>query len=159
MFSKTTMIVMADEAWTTRALLTAFAIARQVGGTVTLLRMIPVTHPGHLGTSFGYMNNPKADADALNHYRQMAAGDVDLKVVDFQYISRVEAICDAAEQLDAKIVLTSLPDSRLPYLHALRTWLLKAQLRHQGRTLISSTPALVLQPFHAQPRVRHAHRH
>lgn len=139
--SPTLMVMMGERAWTLEALHLACALARHEVGTVTLVRMIPVMHPSYLGTEFACWEPTGQECRDMDEYMQLiAAYGVDSAEMIFQYINLTDALCDAAEQLEASYVFATLPQSRIPYWHRFQTHLLQTRLARQNRTLCTLEP-------------------
>src|SRR5207248_3083715 len=130
------MVQIGEPKWTLAALHLASAVARTNGDALILVKMIPVSHVGWLGTEFGYRNFTEADRRLLKDYAATAedygvASSVEL----YQYAILSDAIADAAEYVNARIIFATLPHYKLPFWRRFLIWRLHARLKRQGRLL------------------------
>src|SRR5438045_2366359 len=66
------MVQVAEPTWTVAALHLACAVARTQGEALVLVKMVPVSHVGWLGTELGYQNFTEADHRLLREYAATA---------------------------------------------------------------------------------------
>ena len=137
----TILVQLAEEVWTMKALHLACTLARTVGGEVALLRLMQVDQPGFLGTPFG--NQPPDERERRNFEEYAATAedyDVPMTLVSMQCMSSLEAVADAAEQLDAKVVFAHVPPSRIPYWRRFQVWNMQRALRPQRQLFTLDQP-------------------
>jgi hypothetical protein len=127
------VLVQAAEAhWTTQAMHLAAALARNEGGQVALLRLVPVQHLAFLGTPLGDRSANGQEYEDLKQYAATAEDyGVELSVYTMQCYAPLEAVAQAAELVDAQVVFASVPPSHIPYWQRLRTWRLAHKLNHR----------------------------
>lgn len=131
------MVQVADRAWTLEALHCACLMARQMSATVAIVKMIPVQHPGWLGTEWGNMYFTEQDKRDLDDYQATVEDyGITCNLVPFQYMTLADATGDAAEQLEASVIFAKLPPTLLPFWRKVLVWGLKRRLSRQGRLLI-----------------------
>lgn len=107
---------MADENWTLAAVNDACNLARKMDATITLLRLMPVQHLSYLGTDFGITAPTTREYQNMREYAAIAERyGVEMTVRPMQIVSALEAIADAADQLDADVVFAYVPKSHIPY--------------------------------------------
>jgi nucleotide-binding universal stress UspA family protein len=128
----TVLVQAADESWTTQAMHLAAALARNEGGEVALLRLLPVQHLEYLGTPLGDESPTSQEYDDLKQYAATAEDyGVELTVYTMQCFAPLDAVAQAAELVDAQVVFASVPPSHIPYRQRLRTWWLAHRLNHR----------------------------
>jgi hypothetical protein len=136
---KTFLVQMADRAWTEAALHVACAMAHSSNGsegTVVLLRMIQMQHYSWLGTDFGWESFSPEESSAIWSYKAIAEKyGVELCVEPMQWLDYVDALVQAADDLDADAVFAHVPASKLPLWRRCQTWDLRRQLQHRQRAL------------------------
>ncbi len=143
------MVQMADHDWTLPAMHMACMRARSTGAAVVLMKMIPVQHPGYLGTDFGYWNLSQRDVDSTAYYQSIAEDyGVPCAVQYFQYATLPEALSDAAAYVDAHEVFAVLPEYSLPYWTRIQLWALRRRLTQQGRALYTSADSVEMDSEH-----------
>src|SRR5262245_49691972 len=101
----TILVQKADDNWTMQALHLACAMARNTGAEVALLRLMQVQHLSYLGTPFG--NNPPThqEQNRLKEYALTAEDyGVELTLHSMQCTTLLDAVVEAAEYLDARVV-------------------------------------------------------
>jgi hypothetical protein len=134
----TLLVQMADAAWTMDAMHVASTLARTAGTNVTLLHLIPVTHPSYLGTTFGTTAPSERDYQLLHQIAETAEDyGVELTIQPMQYVSLVEAVAEAAETLDADVVFARIPASRIAFWRRFQIWNLDRLLRRERRQLVT----------------------
>ncbi len=153
---KPILVQMSDKQWTLQAVHLACALARSNQTTIILLRLMPARHPGYLGTEFG--DTPPTDEEhkEIDEYAATAEDyGVAMCLQPMQYVNRLEAVSDAADQLDTAIVFAHIPPGRIPYWHRFQRWNLKRQLSAAHRQLFTldqqtdrpdSIPAVIITP-------------
>lgn len=144
---KTILLQMSDAAWTQRVLHLACAMARTQGGEIVLVRFINVPHPSYLGTAFGNVPPTGDECQMLNECTVTAEDyGVVLSVRTMQCINTLDALVDAAEQLDADVVFAKLPQNRFPYQQAFQRWNLRRRLARTLCELFTLDDAAPTQP-------------
>jgi hypothetical protein len=132
------MVQMAEEGWTMHALHLACALARNTGAKIMLLRLIAVQNPGLLAASMNPSSPTEREYASMEEYAATAEDyDVELVVQPMQCVNGLDAIVDAAEQLDALVVFAQVSDSHIPYWHKFQVWNLERRLRLQRRQLFT----------------------
>jgi hypothetical protein len=130
------MVQVGEPVWTSAALHLACAIARTRCYELILVKLIPVSHVGWLGTDFGNQNLTEADRKLM---QDCCATAEDYGVLFstglYQYVTLSEALVDAAQDFDAQIVIASLPPYKLPFWRRFLTWRMRRQLTKQRRLL------------------------
>lgn len=143
---KTILLQMSDAAWTQRVLHLACAMARTQGGEIVLVRFINVPHPSYLGTAFGNVSPSGDECQMLNECTVTAEDyGVVLSVRTMQCINTLDALVDAAEQLDADVVFAKLPQNRFPYQQAFQRWNMRRRLARTFRELFTLDNAVFSQ--------------
>ncbi len=139
---KSIMVQMSDHSWTLKAVHLACALARGNQAYVVLVRMIPVTHAGHLGTPHGYRAATVEEQQDIKEYVSIAQ-DYQVKFIlqPMEYITIVDAIIDIAEILDAEFVFAHVPKSVIPYWQKFRIWRMEHRLIAQNRRLFTLNDA------------------
>jgi hypothetical protein len=131
------MVQIADRPWTVDAIHSACKLARQINGQLVLMSMIPVQHLSYLGTEFGYLNVTDAMRSAMHEYASTAEDyGVPFSTQRFQYVTLLEAIVQAANEVNAQLVFATLPQSIIPYWRKFQQTRLRHQLQHHHRVLI-----------------------
>jgi sugar phosphate isomerase/epimerase len=132
----TLLVQMADEQWTMSALHLACALARSVDGKVVLLRLMQVRHPSYLGTEFGDKSPDEREYQNLKEYAATAEDyGLQLVVQPMQCATSLDAVVDAAEQLDAFVVFAHVPETRFAYWRRFQIWNMERRLHSQHRQL------------------------
>lgn len=120
------------------ALHLACALARNRNDEVILLRLISVGQPSYLGTKFA--NTPPTEQE-YEDIREYVATAEDYGVVltlhDMQCLTRLEALADAADELEVDTVFAHIPKSRIPYWQKFQAWSLKRRLDAGHRHLFT----------------------
>jgi hypothetical protein len=128
----TILVQKADDNWTMQALHLACAMARNTGANVALLRLTQVQHLSYLGTPFG--NNPP-DHEEQNRLKEytLTAEDygVELTHYSMQCTTPLDAVVEAAEQIEARVVFAQVPASRISYWRRFQLWSVKRRM-HAG---------------------------
>lgn len=131
------MVQITERSWTLEALHAAAVMARQMSAKVALVQMIPVTHLNTLGTELGYRNFSEAKQHNLVDYESMVEDyGVEFDVQLFQYATLADAIEQAADFVDARIVFATLPRSIFPWWSSFQLRELRRHLAQQQRKLI-----------------------
>jgi hypothetical protein len=136
--SATILVQMADHPWTLSALHLAFAMSRRTDAEVALVKFVSVTHAQWLGTSLGDKQLTTSERDALAAY-QATAEDYGIPLVlhTMQYVTLLDAIVQAAEQVDAQAVFANLEPGIIPLWHRFQLWRLQQILQHNKRQFYS----------------------
>src|SRR5689334_9310770 len=110
---KSIMVQLGEPQWTSEALHFACTVARANSCGLTVVKLIPVGHPGWLGTELGNQNFTTADRNLLRECA-ITAEDYGIQVtVDlYQYVILSDAVLDAAEYFDAQLTFATLPHYR-----------------------------------------------
>jgi hypothetical protein len=152
---KTIMVQMADERWTLAAINDACNLARKMGAKIALLHLMRVQHLGYLGTNFGMVAPTTREYRNMHDYAAIAeAYDVEMMVTPMQCVSPLEAVADAADQLDAEVVFAYIPQSHIPYWRKFQIRQLEHSLKAHQRQLftldkpVSTAPTGVAAPDH-----------
>lgn len=133
---KAILVQVSSYRWTMQAIHFACALARNHQSEVQLLRLIPVMQPSYLGADVGY-SSPSVREQHLLQECCATAEDYQVKLTlhNMQYVTECEAICDAADALDAGVVFAHIPESIIPYWHRFRLWRLRHRLSAHHRRL------------------------
>jgi hypothetical protein len=130
------MVQIDEPAWTSAALHLACAVARTSCYELILIKMVPVSHVGWLGTEFGNLNFTETDRRLIQDCSATAEDyGVPFSTELYQYVTLSEAIVDAAQYFNARIVIASLPQYKLPFWRTFLTWRMRRQLAKQRRLL------------------------
>jgi hypothetical protein len=156
---KTILVQMADESWTMQALHLACALASNQSANIVLLRLMAVPHPSYLGTAFGQVPLTNRECDELVECAATAAEyGVEVTVRAMQCVSALDAVADAAQQLDAHWVFACIPKSWLPFWHNFQVWSLRRRLAGAHRQLFTLggapqdevyVPAITIETIHS----------
>lgn len=120
----------------------ACALARSNDAALILLRLIPVTHPGFLGTDYGIASPTGAELRNLEDYAATAEDyAVQFAIQPMQYVNALDAVLDAAEELNVDVVFAHVPNSRIPYWQRFQIWRLERQLSAHYRRLFTLIPS------------------
>ncbi len=135
---KPILVQMSDRQWTLQAVHLACAMARSNQTTVILLRLTPARHPSYLGTEFGDTPPTYEEYKEIDEYAATAEDyGVEMCLQPMQYVNWLEAVSDAADQLDVETVFAHIPPGRIPYWHRFQKWNLKRQLAAAHRQLFT----------------------
>jgi nucleotide-binding universal stress UspA family protein len=130
---KKIMVQMTDKAWTIEALHLACAMAHGGDTPITLVRFMEVGHPSYLGTDMGYITPTAQEYRDLQDYRDTAEDyGVTLEVRSMQCLSPLDALTQAASELEADVVFAHVAETAIPYWRRLRLWNLRRELSGQG---------------------------
>jgi hypothetical protein len=133
---KTILVQMADREWTAQAVCLACAMARKENARVLLLRLVYTQHPGWLGTDYQQLGMTLDEWDALKSYKEMAAGSgVELIAQPMQYNTLIDALAQAADEVNALVVFARVPQSRIPHWRGLQLFWLENHLHAARRQL------------------------
>jgi hypothetical protein len=138
------MLQLADSPWTVEALHRACLLARKSGSQLVAVKMLPVQHPGWLGTDMGNLGLSMQDYAELKS-AALTAEDygVHCATTIFQYVSLTAGLVEVAGVLNAGIVFATLPVSRIPGWTRWQMSRLRYGLLRQGRILVDrSHPGL-----------------
>lgn len=140
------MVNIADRTWTMEALHCACIMARKTSAKIVLMKMIPVQHPGLLGTNLGYINFSYQEQQDVEDYEATIKDySVEFSSHLFQYMTLGDAISKAAQEVKAQIVFATLPASLIPFWHDFQTQGLRRRLARHQRQLIEN-PSYDSQP-------------
>ena len=132
----TILVQMSQRQWTLSAVHLACALARNHKAKIILLQLIPVAHPSYLGTQFGNTQPLPRDDDYADTYRAIAQDyGTRFTIQPMQCLTPLEALVDAAHQLEVDAVFAHVPTSRIPYWQAFQTWVLQRRFSAAHREL------------------------
>jgi hypothetical protein len=132
------LVQMAEENWTMQALHLACALARNSNSKVVLLQLMQVKNPSLLGASFdGHSPSEREYADLEEYAATAEDYGVELELQPMQCISMLDAVVDAAEQLNTVVVFAHVLPSRIPYWRRFQVWNLERRLRNQRQQLFT----------------------
>ncbi len=131
------MVQIADHDWTLNAVHAACQKARQRHWMVALVSLIPVQHTAWLGTDWGYMNiSPQAARELEDYQATVLDYGLNCEIVRYQYTDFTDALADAADHLNARIVFAHFPHTLIPGWRHFLLWLLNRRLAEHQRQLI-----------------------
>src|SRR5258708_6356199 len=134
----TILVQMAEEKWTMEAMHLACALAHSTGAQVALLRLVQVQHPSYLGTSFGNRPPDKTEYQRLKEYAATAEDyGAGLTIYWMQCLSSLDALVEAADNLDATIVFAHVIPTWLPFWRKFQVWSMKRRLITNRRQLFT----------------------
>jgi hypothetical protein len=151
------LVQLSEKLWTMQAVHLACALARNNRARVILLRITPVRHLSYLGTPFGDEPLSTQEYTDMKEYAVTAEDyGVELTLQPMQCYSAFDALADAAEQLDARIVFANIPPSRLPYWQRFQAWQLERRFSAAHRQLFTlnksnrsnQLPSVTITPAH-----------
>jgi hypothetical protein len=132
----TIMVQVADKRWTMQAMHLACAIARNTHAKVVLLHLLPVNNVLLLGSSPLMEPTTPEEREAIKDYKSVAADyGVELELMPFQYDSLVDALVQAADDMDASVVFAHLPEGGFQLWNRFQAWSLQQQLQSRKRQL------------------------
>ena len=144
------VVELADPQWTTYAMHFASAMARNTGGDVVLLQMLPVSNPAALGAGFEGLPH---GAEAYRRVRDYAAiakdYGVELCVQRMEYLTRFDALAQAVETLEASVLFAPIAETRFAFWRRLMTWGLARRLRNCRLYTLAQTDAETDEPTQA----------
>jgi hypothetical protein len=133
---KIILVQLADHQWTMPAVHLASALARTINAKIILLYLTQVPHLSYLGTPFGYTPPTPQQYAAIDEYAATAEDyGIEISLQIMQCITPLEALLDAAEQLQANAVFAYVPESRIPYWQRFQKWLLQRRVAKIHRQL------------------------
>jgi hypothetical protein len=135
---KIILVQLSDHQWTMPVLHLASALARTTNAKIILLYLTPVAHPSYLGTPFGHTPTPptlQQYADIDNYAATAEDYGIEISLQIMQCITPLEALLDAAEQLQADAVFAYVPESRIPYWQRFQKWRLQRRVAKTNRQL------------------------
>jgi len=142
--SNSIMLQIGEPSWLPVALHLACAVARSHCYELILVKMIPVSHAGWLGTELGNLQLTETDRRLMQNCAATAEDyGVPYSTEIYQYITLSEAIVDAAQYFNARMVFANLPQYKLPFWRKLLMWRMRRQFARLGRllyTLDETTP-------------------
>ncbi len=132
----TIMVQAAKKRWTLQAMHLACAMARNTHAKVVLLHLLPVNNVLLLGSPLGMEPTTMEERQAVKEYTSVAEDyGVELELIPFQYESLVDAVAQAAEEVDASVVFARLPEGGFQLWRRYQAWSLQRQLQSQKRQL------------------------
>jgi len=133
---KTILVQMTEKQWTMPALHLACALARNTQAQIILLQLMPVAHASYLGTQFGYTAPTPQELDDIDEYKATAEDyGITLTIQPMQCLTPLDAVVDAAGQLNADAVFAYVPKSPIPYWQKFQKWTLRRRLSAANRQL------------------------
>ena len=124
---KTVIVQMSDKQWTMEAMHLACALARNIDGRIVLLRLVLANNPGLLG--WGIMRATTEEERRIKDYAAVADDyGVQFCVQPMQYVTFMDALAQAAGNLNASFLFALIPQSSFPMWKRFRLWNLKRQL-------------------------------
>jgi hypothetical protein len=124
---KTIMVQMSDEQWTMEAMHLASAMARNLNGRISLLRLVLANNPGLLG--WGIAPPTAEQQRQMEEYAAVAEDyGVEFSVQPMQFITLADALGQAAELLRISVLFAHIPQSNIPFWRRFRLWSLNRQL-------------------------------
>lgn len=125
---KTVLVQMSDdEQWTREAMHLASAIARSLGGSIVLLRMILANNPGLLG--WGITPPTAAEQYQIDEYGAIAEDyGVEFSVQPMQFVTLIDALAQAVELKETSFLFAHITQSSIPLWRRFQLWNLKRQL-------------------------------
>ena len=128
----TILVQIADDAWTFQAIHLASALARNSDAKLVILRLASVRHLSYLGSDIGKKPVTSDEYARLRNYEATVEDyGVKLVVASMQCVSELDAVAEAADQLDAQVVFARVPESRIPYWQQYQVWKLERRLRQR----------------------------
>ncbi|MCI0710945.1 MAG: hypothetical protein L0154_12365 [Chloroflexi bacterium] len=123
---ETIIVQISDHQWTMEATHLACALARRIDGNIVLLRCVLANNPGLLGWGVPLLTN--SEYQNIKEYTAVAEDyGVEYTVQPMQFISLMDALAQATQQLDARVLFAHIPRTRISLWRKFRLW----QLRHQ----------------------------
>ena len=124
---KTIMVHMSNEQWTMEAMHLASAMARNLNGRISLLRLVLANNPGLLG--WGIAPPTAEEQRQIKEYAAVAEDyGVEFWVQPMQFITLADALAQAVELLKVSVLFAHIPQSRIPLWRRFQLWSLKRQL-------------------------------
>lgn len=138
---KPILVQMSDKQWTMQAVHLACALARHQQVAVILLHLMPARHPSYLGTPFGDTPPTWQESTDMRDYAATAEDyGIELRLQPMQYVNWLDAVSEAADQLDAAVVFAHILPGRIPYWRRFQRWNLQRQLAAAHRQLVTLDP-------------------
>jgi len=132
----TIMVQAADRRWTMQAMHLACAMARNTHAKIVLLHLLPVSNTMLLGSPLGTIAPTREERQAIKDYASVAEDyGIETDLMPFQYESLVDALVQAAEELEASVVFAQLPKHGFQLFRKYQKWWLQRQLLRQKRQL------------------------
>lgn len=139
------LVCAADHQWTLEALHLASSLSLDTGWPVRLLKLVAVDSPWLLGLNdaTAYRHYTLAEHEQVTEYmKTLEDYGVSFTTDLFQYVSRLDAIVDAAGQYNASVVFATLPPYLLPLWRRFNLWNLRRRLARQHHILYTLENAL-----------------
>ncbi len=150
---KIVLVQMTEKQWTMPAVHLACALARSSSANIILLQLIQEPHPSNLKQRFSFVSPPPQHDDIGEYAATAEDYGVHLSVRFMQCLSPLEALSNAADQLNADVVFAYVPQSWLPYWRKFQTWHLQRSLAAAHRQLfvldqaaLDQLPSIVTKP-------------
>lgn len=126
----TIVVQLESAAWTQAALTDAFAEAREIGGEIVLVKMLPDSYVAWFADDVETYHFNEAEKEELQSYQALAAANgVPLQVRVYQYHDLEQGIIRVADELNAVSVYATVPPSAIPFRHDLPMLHLEFQLQ------------------------------
>lgn len=127
------MLQLSDHPAMPDAIHAACQIARRDDAMLALVAMVPVAHPGWLGSPLGDAALPPS-IGRLQRQALVTAEDygVFCAVTRYPYTTWAEGMAQAAELWGAATLIAARPRRALPGWNVIEAWLLRRQLTRQG---------------------------
>ena len=111
--------------------------------------MLPVQHTSWLGTEWGYLDfTHQEQVDFADYQATIEDYGVEFTPLVMQYVTLPEAIAQAAEHVNAQLVIAQIPESVIPLWTKFEQWMLNRQLARQQRQWIQHP---VYDPYASKP--------
>jgi hypothetical protein len=144
---KTIMVQMSDEQWTMEAMHLASAMARNLNGRISLLRLVLANNPGLLG--WGIAPPTDEEQRQMEEYAAVAEDyGVEFSVQPMQFITLADALAQAVALTEVSILFAHIPQSKLPLWSRFQLWSLQRQLGNcRLYTLDEEQPLSIEEPI------------
>jgi hypothetical protein len=121
------MVQMSDEQWTMEAMHLASAMARNLNGRISLLRLVLANNPGLLG--WGIAPPTTEEQRQIEEYAAVAEDyGVEFSVQPMQFITLADALAQVVALNEVSILFAHIRQSKLPLFRRFQLWSLKRQL-------------------------------
>lgn len=138
----TILVHIGDFEWTMKAMHLACAMAHNTQSNLVLLQLRAVSNPALLGSGLGVDLPSSYEDNNLRKYLAVAEDyGVTFTLQPMAYVSRIDALIQAASEIDAVVVFTHFPKRILPLWDRLQQWSLRRQLAAQGCQLYTLSPS------------------
>lgn len=134
------MLQIAGRGWTRPAVHVACQMAREIGATILLVKMVPVQHIAWLGTELGYMDFTRKEQAEMTEYQEILEEyDIDYRCHISQYVDLPDIIVQIVRKANAQIAFATLPTSIIPGWHKFQLRRLRQRLSRYHCELIDTT--------------------